>query len=669
MERSLVTLALFAVTLIVWLMYRIQRDAGGRVDTRYFQWAGYVFAARVLLLALALLTGIDARGRIIVLTGIFTGLLSVHFLVLFAYSFPLNKPAPRSLSIPLALGTGLFAVASQHDALTRTAGPFLLLFYVVPYFSMTILFLHRNWRAATAPGGVRPSAPVTLVQASVLAPWAVSMFLFGLLNARTHAAMPPWTFLVQALGMSLIVVGGTGVAILRYHLFEIRVVMAEVVMAVVAAASFAGYVGLAAAPLYTWLTRVGSSELAAVVVAGVPPFLFRVLFVSVDRATRRMAAVVGARGTDRSVVERVLAVTARVVDPDGVLSMVTASLAEATGCEVTFLRHGPVAGERPEAPAELVAVAEEHARDFYSLAQAPELPLGLVARMELLDAQLVIPVRRHATLYGFLVVSRAVPCTRAEMQVGVALAEHLAVKFENHALYAERGRLSRELEESRRLAALGAFAAAVAHDIRTPLTSIQMNVQILRTREGLAEGDREYLEIALVEIERLNRSVGEILDFARPLTLMSAPVDARDVAEDVARALRPVYAERGLSLAVEGAAAGAELVSLDERRVRQVLTNLLDNAAAASPARSTVVLRVGAAGERATFAVEDRGAGIAPENVERIFEPFFTTRADGTGLGLAIAQKVVRAHGGEIRVEPRDGGGTRFVVSLPRGGA
>jgi two-component system sensor histidine kinase HydH len=230
----------------------------------------------------------------------------------------------------------------------------------------------------------------------------------------------------------------------------------------------------------------------------------------------------------------------------------------------------------------------------------------------------------------------------------------------------DRVRLAQELEESRRLASLGAFAAAIAHDIRTPLTSIQMNVQILRSRAELQDSDREYLDIAQDEIARLTRSVGEILEYARPLTLSLAQEDLGELVDDLARSVTTLYAERGVEVRVARDTADPCVASVDVTRLRKALLNLLDNAVDATEAGGAVTLRLSADAGAVTLAVEDRGRGIAPENLSRVFDPFFTTRPDGTGLGLAIARKVVRAHEGTLEVESDPDRGTRFTLTLPR---
>jgi signal transduction histidine kinase len=128
--------------------------------------------------------------------------------------------------------------------------------------------------------------------------------------------------------------------------------------------------------------------------------------------------------------------------------------------------------------------------------------------------------------------------------------------------------------------------------------------------------------------------------------------------------MEPILAGRKLSLLREHDGA-LPAVRGDAQRIRQVLWNLLDNAAKASDDGSEIVLRTRAVDARVAVEVSDRGKGIADGDLPRIFEPFFTTRPDGTGLGLAICQKLVRAHSGEIQVRSAPGKGSTFTVLLP----
>ena len=231
------------------------------------------------------------------------------------------------------------------------------------------------------------------------------------------------------------------------------------------------------------------------------------------------------------------------------------------------------------------------------------------------------------------------------------------------ALVVEREQAVSALGDARRLAALGQFAAAIAHDIRTPLTSISLNVQIIRRKLALSEDDAEHLDIALEELARLDHSVAEILDFAKPVKLAAQAIDVGELLEDATRGMTTVLSGRGVALRCEPGA--AMTIHGDPQRLRQVLVNLVDNAADASTPGAEVTVRASVTDAQVAIEVEDRGRGIQAADLERIFEPFFTTRPDGTGLGLAIVNKVVRAHGGEMRVRSVLGQGSTFTVLLP----
>jgi signal transduction histidine kinase len=234
------------------------------------------------------------------------------------------------------------------------------------------------------------------------------------------------------------------------------------------------------------------------------------------------------------------------------------------------------------------------------------------------------------------------------------------------AVAVERDEAVTALGDARRLAALGQFAAAIAHDIRTPLTSISLNVQILRRKLELSDDDREHLDIALTELVRLDQSVAEILDFAKPVRLVAEPVDIVELIEAATRGMSTVMSEKGIALRCEPSAA-ALAVHGDAKQLRQVLVNLVDNATDASSPGAAVTVRASSADDdrQVAIEIEDHGRGIDADDLPRIFEPFFTTRPDGTGLGLAICHKVVRAHGGELRVKSTVGGGSTFTVLLP----
>lgn len=221
----------------------------------------------------------------------------------------------------------------------------------------------------------------------------------------------------------------------------------------------------------------------------------------------------------------------------------------------------------------------------------------------------------------------------------------------------------REMEErvarEEALLSVGRVAAGLAHEIRNPLASLSGSVQLMRELNPSPLHD-----IVLREVDRLNALVEEFLDASRPPRIVRAPVDAGLIIGDVATAFRndPRFARR---LLIRTHAQHLPLVPLDEPRVRQIVWNLLLNAAQATPDHGTVDLRVDIEGADLRLVVRDNGVGIPPDRLARIFDPYYTTRAGGTGLGLATVKRIVEAHGGRIQVDSTPNVGSTFTLRFP----
>lgn len=224
--------------------------------------------------------------------------------------------------------------------------------------------------------------------------------------------------------------------------------------------------------------------------------------------------------------------------------------------------------------------------------------------------------------------------------------------------------LRQKLEASERLASLGRMASGVAHEVRTPLGSIQGAAEILA--EDFPEGHprRPFYDILWEEIGRLKRVVEDFLDLGRTIPLEWADVDTARILEEVRRSVSPAAETFGVRLVVE--ASGLGPLRADPHRLHQALANLVQNALQVSPRGSTVHVRAWSDGEGVLFEVADEGPGLPQGDENRIFEPFFTRRKGGTGLGLALVRQIARAHGGEVRGETLGGRGARFLLTLPR---
>jgi signal transduction histidine kinase len=228
------------------------------------------------------------------------------------------------------------------------------------------------------------------------------------------------------------------------------------------------------------------------------------------------------------------------------------------------------------------------------------------------------------------------------------------------------------LERQQKLATLGTLAAGIAHEIRNPLTSLKARLYTLEKHLQSVPAARKDTDIISAEISRLERIVQDVLSFARPSDPKLETIAAETVIREVQGLMSPDLKSRGLHLVVQSSP--EFLIRADSGHLKQVLVNLVRNAAEAMEGAGTVTLRTRAAraplGGRETEAVilevADDGKGISPEVEKRLFDPFFSTKETGTGLGLPIAARIVQRHGGMLQYQTRPGHGTTFGVVLPR---
>jgi two-component system sensor histidine kinase HydH len=215
----------------------------------------------------------------------------------------------------------------------------------------------------------------------------------------------------------------------------------------------------------------------------------------------------------------------------------------------------------------------------------------------------------------------------------------------------------RRFEQQRRLGALGEMSAVLAHEIRNPLASLKGHAQLLAERLPSDGPERRKAELVVKEAERLEALTTDLLDFAR-----SAPVE-RTVVDPAAlvRSCADEVAAGAFLIRAEGA---PRTFPLDERRFRQALTNVLENARQASAEGARPEITAAAARDVLVVTVRDFGPGIAAGEEKRIFSPFYTTRTTGTGLGLAVALRVAEMHGGTITAENHPEGGAVFRLTF-----
>jgi signal transduction histidine kinase len=216
---------------------------------------------------------------------------------------------------------------------------------------------------------------------------------------------------------------------------------------------------------------------------------------------------------------------------------------------------------------------------------------------------------------------------------------------------------------------LGRLLARLAHEVRNPLSSLDIHVQLLEEDLGsLSATTRQQmtprLEIIRGELHRLESIVDHFLRLAGPSALDLEPIDLLKIVMHVCDLLRPEAAAREIQIAAQVPEGMLPLVA-DPVRLTQALMNLVINAMQAIERNGQIEVKVSTTAENVLIAVHDNGPGIPPERMGSIFDPYFTTKAEGSGLGLWIAQQIVTAHGGSIKAHNGPGRGAVFMVILP----
>ena len=257
----------------------------------------------------------------------------------------------------------------------------------------------------------------------------------------------------------------------------------------------------------------------------------------------------------------------------------------------------------------------------------------------------------------------------AEIQHVVQAINRLGLTL-NEKLDHEK-QIEAQLLHAERLASLGRLVAGVAHEVRNPLATIRLRVQMCR-RDAADTKVKESCIIALEEIERLNGIVNHLLNFARPIQLQLEPVDLRGLVQERIRSFEELALRNQVEL-MTNLPNRKFLTLLDKDRMAQVFDNIIQNALDAMSEHGgtlSVILASHtekdekAAGVSVEF--QDTGKGMDSTVVGRVFDPFFTTKPSGTGLGLSISHELVRAHGGDIKIASEAGRGTSVRITVPQ---
>ena len=236
-------------------------------------------------------------------------------------------------------------------------------------------------------------------------------------------------------------------------------------------------------------------------------------------------------------------------------------------------------------------------------------------------------------------------------------------------------KMQAELVASQRMAAVGEMAAAVAHGIGNPLSSIRAAAQVAildASSEISSEQNRQMksnLQGIMEQVDRVQKRMQGLLNFAKPLEPHPALLEINPLLRDVVETLRSRFGAAQVSPALE-LEANLPKIKSDVNQLEQVFMGLITNAVEATPKGGRVTIRTQSAGDSGNgpavkISVEDTGSGIPVENRARVFEPFFTTKPHGTGIGLPLAKKFVERNGGTIAIADLSGAGTKIDITLP----
>jgi two-component system sensor histidine kinase HydH len=227
--------------------------------------------------------------------------------------------------------------------------------------------------------------------------------------------------------------------------------------------------------------------------------------------------------------------------------------------------------------------------------------------------------------------------------------------------------LEKQVRRHDRLVALGKMAAGVAHEVRNPLSSIKGFATLLGSKFQQGSKEHEIAGLLVNEAERLNRSITELLNYARPIPLQKTTVNALEFLEKSLQLIHADAESLGIGITLEVAPNTLKLV-VDPDRMNQVLLNLYLNALQAMEHTGNagkLKVTATASGPSVVITIADTGEGISEDVLDQILDPYFTTKPDGTGLGLAIANKIIDEHDGSIALASRKGEGTQVTITLP----
>ncbi len=225
--------------------------------------------------------------------------------------------------------------------------------------------------------------------------------------------------------------------------------------------------------------------------------------------------------------------------------------------------------------------------------------------------------------------------------------------------------LEKEIERTQRLASMGRMAAGIAHEIRNPLSSIKGLAQYLRNKFDEKSQSREYATVMINEVDRLNRVIQDMLNFAKPHEPKLLLTDIKGIINHSLKLIETELKRKQVNVILKND--NSEKIALaDGDLLTQVFLNLFANAIDAIVNKGLLQITLSEKDNYVVIEILDDGKGIESENIPKIFDPFFTLKQNGTGLGLAIVYRIIENHNGEILVNSKKDNGTTFIIKLPK---
>jgi signal transduction histidine kinase len=266
-------------------------------------------------------------------------------------------------------------------------------------------------------------------------------------------------------------------------------------------------------------------------------------------------------------------------------------------------------------------------------------------------------------------LSFRLPVSRSELGRIASSVNELADTIQKEQR--EKTELQKAIQQKEKLASLGQLIAGVAHEIRTPLAAMKTRIQLwqraargTRARSPRTDITKESMTMVVRELDRMENIVRKLLYFSKERTPKFRDGDLHAVIDSALDVVRHNLRKKRIAIK-RFFTTGSPMVPMDENEIREVILNLLANAMEAMPEGGSISITTDRTGERMTVTVEDSGEGIPPAVAAKIFDPFFTTKESGTGLGLSIAYEIIHAHQGTLEYVKTNGGGARFILSLP----